>query len=515
MCDFFVKKDPSKSLAEQDKIKEGLLLYPRKAYKSTLSIVDCVQWIICFPNIRILVLTGLDSLATAFVDELNEYFCIQDEEKPSLFQALFPEFCIRPKNRYVGEFHCPARTKYSKDPTVAASSIESNNSGWAVDLLKCDDVVTDENAENALRIAKVTKKYHMARKLVMSYGYRETIGTRYELEDLYGQMLQTYGIQELYGDIRKPEEFKYLSLPAWWKKGSLTYETPDLNELPNEDEVEILFPENLSYRFLCREWKNDKHTFASQQLNDPIGASDVIFRREEMVAATLPYQQLPSDGRTYIAWDLAYSAKKGRDWCVGAVGRYDSAGRLWILECIRGRYKPHELPFVIVKAIKDWSPEQTGIEHTVGVQWLMPEMDRYARQMGVELKVNYFELETKTGATEERVKNLETLLNDKRLIFSANISCLDRLYFEFERWTPKIVTGGTAFTGHDDIIKAISWLQKFRPQSGMPQDQEGVNTAMRRQIERDLSDRVYGMGIFAPAVPAYQEPVDPYTGLPC
>src|SRR5258708_44814 len=155
----FVQKDPSKSIPQQDRIKERLLLYPRGSYKSTLNICDCVQWIICFPDIRILVLTGADDLATAFVDELKDYFVLDGE--PTIFQELFPELCIEAKQKgNQGEFWAPvgptARMRKTKEPTVFASSIMANNSGWHVDVMKPDDVVTDRNSETISELTKIT-----------------------------------------------------------------------------------------------------------------------------------------------------------------------------------------------------------------------------------------------------------------------------------------------------------------------------------------------------------------------
>src|SRR5437660_2231467 len=63
VCDFFIQKDETISIGEQSWIKERLLLYPRGGFKSTIDVCDAVQWILNFPNIRILFLTATDDLA--------------------------------------------------------------------------------------------------------------------------------------------------------------------------------------------------------------------------------------------------------------------------------------------------------------------------------------------------------------------------------------------------------------------------------------------------------------------
>jgi hypothetical protein len=98
VCDHFVQKDPDKEWDKQDTVKKRLLLYPRGSLKSTLNFIDTMQWILCFPDIVIIILTAADDLATDFVEELKNYFLAEKDDdtgawiRSTLFQALFPEF---------------------------------------------------------------------------------------------------------------------------------------------------------------------------------------------------------------------------------------------------------------------------------------------------------------------------------------------------------------------------------------------------------------------------------------
>ena len=58
VCQFFVQKDPSianfREFAEADTDQHDRLLWlPRGGFKSSLNIVDCVQYIVCWPDIRL------------------------------------------------------------------------------------------------------------------------------------------------------------------------------------------------------------------------------------------------------------------------------------------------------------------------------------------------------------------------------------------------------------------------------------------------------------------------------
>lgn len=519
ICDFFVQKDPDKTVAEQEEIKERLLLYPRGSLKSTLNIIDTVQWVICFPDIVIIILTAADELATDFVDELKSYFICETDDKgqwsnPTLFQALFPEFLVSTKAKdkgVLGRFTTPARRRYQKEPTVLATSIGANNSGKHCHVLKLDDAISDANSETAGEQRKLTRKIAMVGNLLMAYGYLDMVGTRYGLDDAYGKKLQTHGVTKLYGGITVPNQFKYLCYPAWWVKGT-DYRLPDKAQVFDPDCLELLFPEVLTYKHLLKKYRDNIETFCSQQLNDPVGADAVIFLREDLINATVSPTVLPREGRYFIAWDWAYGTKRKNDYTVGAVGLFDDQQRIWIVDVIRGKYKAHELPYVIVKAIKDYRPVAVGIEGSLGAEFLRESVNRegYAQQVDTSI-IDYFPVSRSGDAKLERVKSLEPFIASGKLKFSTGIDCLEALYHEFERFTGD-------HTSHDDIPDAIAYLLRFLPRTVPVNNHEAQAELVRDLMEKDMHDRVYRQGVYAPVEPELPEPAyqhfDPLTGLP-
>lgn len=486
VTDFFVQKNPDKTIAEQNRIKERLLLYPRGSYKSTLNVCDCVQWIINFPDIRILVLTGADDLAVAFVDELKNYFTFDGE--PSMFQELFPELCISTKERgNQGEFWAPmgpsARMRTTKEPTVFASSILSNNSGWHVDVMKCDDVVTDKNSETITELAKITRKFKMVRKLLMPYGYRDTIGTPYSIFDCYADHREQADNYEKKSGIQK---LKYLRMPAWWLKGSTIFQTPTVEQSDNEGNLELLFPEALTYSFLRYEQHTDEKSFNSQYLCNPLEASQVVFTLEDLRDHTITHHQLPKYPKYYVAWDFAYSAKKGRDYTVGAVGAVDEQGRLFVVEIVRKRFQPSELAFQVANICAKYRPEITGIENSNGANFLESDIQRWAVQLGIAPAIEWFPVAKQQEAKELRVKGLQALMADGRLWFSTEINCIDALYKEFVQF------GGPHH--HDDIPDAIAHLQRYLPQGVHKTPEAKYREAIHDLKAKELRDLVYGLG---------------------
>jgi hypothetical protein len=191
--EFFVQKDPTfttfEKFADQyTDLKDRMLLVPRGGFKSSLNMADCVQWIISFPAITILILTGVYQLAGDFVGEVRSHFTFEETGtdaktgKPaygprklmdketgawttSKFQVLFPEHCILPGTGTQHEFQTPAVAD-DKEPTVRAASIEQALVGMHFGVLKLDDVVTNENSQTVDRLQKINKQISIDRAMV-------------------------------------------------------------------------------------------------------------------------------------------------------------------------------------------------------------------------------------------------------------------------------------------------------------------------------------------------------------
>jgi hypothetical protein len=97
-----------------------------------MNMADSVQWALCFPEVTILVLSGVLALANKFVGEIKGHFTLEEGERrngqgictslgrnrPSqnnlddgtafVFQALFAEHCIPNDDGKASEFQTPA-----------------------------------------------------------------------------------------------------------------------------------------------------------------------------------------------------------------------------------------------------------------------------------------------------------------------------------------------------------------------------------------------------------------------
>jgi phage terminase large subunit-like protein len=513
---FFLLKDPSKSFkefAEADKgLHDRLLFLPRGGFKSTADIVDCIQYLITWPSIRISIMTGTIPLAEEFTGIIKGHFTLDGIEdakekkqwdgpyepglpkvfdsdhelagKLRLIQILFPEHC-HAKPGEQPEWTTPARK--SKDiagPTIRAISLGKNSTGTHCDALKVDDGTNSENTQNKDRIAGVNREIAMARKLCEPYGYKDRIGTPYHQDD---NLTATVKDEEKRARNGLPAMVKVLAHPAGIVKPEFEDRTPDLLE---SHMIDLWFPERLTLSVLKTEYAEanktgDTATYYSQFFLDLNKSFETKFRRELMVARTV--DTLPQQGLTFEAWDLAYSEQKGAKYTVGIAGLFTAQG-IYIIDMVRGRFGEYELPGVMASFAHKWKPRRVAVEDSMGARWLSAEIRREMERFRIHIPFEFVSLGkgSKANSKEVKAKPACRLLGDGRLYFWKAMAGLEELYNELEAF-PK----GT-FT---DIVCSLSLLVNHFQSFAETQPMLPVNVTDR--VERLRRDLIYGLGPFA------------------
>lgn len=480
VCDFFVHKNFDGAYHEgytlievhhhidrQDKTHERILLYPRGSYKSTIDGVDIVQWLLNVPDIRILILTGEVSLGDAFLLEIKRYFFQAKDAPLTDFQKIFPEYILRGEvGTNSSPFVSPARQHDQVSPSVWQNSVTASLSGWHCDLIKGDDVVTDRNSSAMQTRANINMKYDATFYLLDEWGYAESVGTRYAVDDWYGERLR----------MKEDEApIKVLCRPAWKPKPS--FELVPLKEL-RESMVDLLFPEKLTFASLRKKLLKNEALFRSQQLNEPsmggMAPFDPVVLREHVIEQ----HELPADGEIFIAWDWATHTGAKSDFSAGAIGKIIE-DKLYVLEIIHGRWSPSDLAYQIVNSARRFNPRVMFVEDSTGAEFLKAEIRRTAYKLRYELPSMSWRMERGLGAKENRIQSLQAMLNSDRLYF-VNGPWLDDAFLMFERW----VGGATNRGRKDDIPDAVSMLQYFLPKPKKPDEPQVVKDP--EQLMREL-----------------------------
>ena len=541
VCDQFVQKkfdgtyhdgytlgDEHKAINRQERYdeygnptKEMLLLDPRGFYKTTLDGIDCVQWLLNCPDIRIMILTAEYSLAVSFMLEIKGYFYQAEDSDPTDFHLLFPEYVVTGVD---GTSERPlvssARMRHDqRGASLWVKSIDSNLSGWHCDIKKGDDITTDENANTKETRKKLKKKYDGTRNLLDEHGFMDSIGTRYFPDDWYGLRLEKKSDSN--PPTRDSNPLKYFKRECWdVKKG---FENVALNDL-TEEMVKLNFPEKATFASLKEKLNDDEEQFRCQQLNEPAAEEkEVGFKVtfEEAILRKHLYQMsaAPQNGDVFVTWDWAWTANKYSDFSVGVAARVykdEATGRyaLCILQVVYGRWKPSELALQIVLFNKRWTPKKTLIEKTVNAEFLEEKLKLEAMRYQTSLDIYWKPPSLQADAKRNRIKGLEILLND------------DLLWFVMGPWIDETFRQLVIYTGEkknrgrkDDIPDAMSYLQFFLPALAAFKESDELRVMMEEErVQREkraLHEQIFGVDnrfVPPPSAPEPEE-IDPKRAL--
>ena len=427
ICDFFVQKNPARSFINQSEQKQRLVLDPRGHFKTTIAICDNIQWMLNFPDIRILNMSGTRELVTRIVQETKSHF--QFNEK---FRSLFPEFCPTGKVDDFGHhdsFTVPCRNNWKlREPTLSISTVESVKAGSHYDVGKFDDLVHEKNVGNKEQIAKTKQAFHYTTPLIDPGGYREVTGTCYDHSDLYSDMRES------------PDWLHHIR--ACWKE-----RPAEKGQQPTYD---LLFPERFTLRTLKAIQKENPALFSCQYLNQPMMGGTQRFSEALLNSLFIPRHEFPKESRLYITWDFAFSQKTQADYSVGAVGMFDPQGVLYILDIVRGRFLPDQLGNAVVLTACKYHPTALGIENAGGSILLEPAIKYGFKRMNQHVRIDW--LKVPRANKVERIMALHPRMTSGRLKILDTIPYKKELVQEFTR---------LGRFGHDDIPDAISLLEQY------------------------------------------------------
>jgi len=477
-----VKKDNTKPIEAQDTIKERIHLDPRGCFKTTFSVIDSVQWIINFPDVRICKVTATKPLAQAIVGEIAGHFTLDAGQEPSDFLLLFPEFAIPPRSARVGGFICPCRTQQWREDTVMAFSVETSFSGYHFDIFDPDDVVNTQNSKNDFGIARVKQNYYTDRKTLMPWGYVNYKGTRYAPSDLAGDLLIK----------AKPSRTKTLIRSALKLRSG---ERLHPGEFPPEEDIELLFPELLDYDYLKSEFDSDYASFMSQYMNDSHGGREVVFSPELVDSATLVTEQLPYIGERYVSWRLPCPARDMRR--AGGVMGVINGNRMFIMDAATMSGAPSLIAEQMITTVKRFGVHRVDIEMTPGWEAFAPVIDNASLVENWPVTVNWLEPDRDPAARDIRIRTTEPLLKAKRLVIDESIRNLREVRNQLFNY------GSISST---ELVDTLSRVTAHLPASIIYKESLAEQRAWEELRERDLHDRVYGLGIYARQMEMVAEP---------
>jgi hypothetical protein len=519
----YYMRDPARENTVND-ARTMILLDPRGFFKTFTNILDTVQWIINCPDVRILIMSGTYKLTLQFLSLAKGKFHLPPGMKPGKFHLLFPEYVNREADGDSKEpLVLPNRSFDSPDPTLGIMSIGSSLSGFHCDILKFDDIVTDENCNTDETRQSLLDKADGAVNLLMPWGWHDIIGTRYFPDDYYGQTLRSFK--------ENPEDFnlKFFTRAAWVVKPEFKHiEENSIFQL-TEEMVILTFPEHKPFKALRKDLIKNERSFRCQQLNQPVWGDEktISFDRvmlEGQASKTLS-EVLATPGTVYGAIDLARENKQFSDFTALAVGKVYQEGFIpglmmspeqgvfqpneegkyvmVILDVQFGKWSQHEIATRVASMHDKWRPKQWYGEDTGGLILLKEKIvDTSKTTYGHWPYIRWEEPENSEGAKRNRIKGFESLLRSKRCFFllSPAVSWSE-VFEQLEKYK------GQKSTRYfkDDVPDVLAQLSRFVPsmiqaskkelEEQARQKEEEYKEYLRREMKRQIfGDDMGGFG---------------------
>jgi len=453
MCDFFVHKDPAKPWQNQDHIKNRLLLEPRGHFKTTIDLCDIIQWMLAFPDVTIVLFSGTQDLTARMVNEVKQHFLMNGD-----FRAMYPQWVPQKALSSFGEkgeFILPCRKMIRREPSLSITTLKSTRAGSHYDVEKFDDVVTEQNSNNKENNAETKRQWSATLPLLNPGGYRDVIGTLYSHDCFYAPIIER---DQREANVAERTGWKVLIKSALKREPNLPLFRPeavlfpdrfcvDLNRHPKKQNLEQI-------------WRDDPELFASQYMNDPSSLASDQFSMTRLKQHEIDRRDIPATVNLFMTWDLAYSTTDHSDYSVGVLGGWSPTGALFVVDVVRGRFRPAEIIEAIIQFYRKWPICRVGIEQDAASRILLPGLEIRQRALGVHIPIDLIAVKLNGLAPEQQIMALGPLLESDKLWFSQSSDHIDEMFREFSRF-PKYA--------NDDICRAVSLLMFYRQHGYRPE----------------------------------------------
>jgi len=518
-------RGPGFPFAELDTVHRKLVLWPRGLGKTSAIRVLMVGLLITYNNLRICFLTGGSELAKSQLLAVKKFF----ESPTKRFEELFPEFCLKStfnrkthawEDRHLPmgtsqRFSTPARnTTVYAEPNFMISTPKSVKSGAHFDILIIDDLVNDQNYQNASALEKSYQQYLDTVPLLEPSGFILMTGTVYSHGDCYAR------IQEQ--EIEHSLGVWSFSIRDCWSQGTCTvcgksaiFHEWSTNAVQPPGIVACgcscpgfvgdgvrgcLFPltkkkdgtpfgHTLDY-LNQRRAELGPRKFANQYECRITAEEEQTFTEALLGSCTLHHEhQLPpyAAAKVYVCGDLAYSTSPERDESViFAFSVYQGAIYVW--GCWFGRWSAFDRVNNILEILARVRPQTAFFEKNLNSDSLDLNLLAYAPQHNLaKLPLTWTPLSNKPDAKQIRIGDIEAAMRGKRLYLFAQMPGYNRLCEQLLKFPN---------AGHDDFADALSqcltaetgWQRESLPVQSTSNWLKRLNEAALPEVGPDEND---------------------------
>lgn len=407
--------------------RNTLILYPRGHLKtSVITLAHTIQWIINYPNVRILISTATGDQAKQMLLEIKGHFQFNPK-----FRQLFPDYCpIAKKAADFGsqeEFSIPNRTRHPKEPTVSTCSVGKVIAGSHYEVIKNSDLVDKENVRTPGEIANVIAHFGYLNPLLERSeipphnGWIDVEGTRYDFGDLYGRLIDS----GTYRTLIRPRVDEDTVWPA-------RFPVTELQRI--EKEV-------------------GPYIYSCQYRNQPIPPEGGLCDPKEIVFVprSVIHRLIPTL-RLHCTIDLhgLEPTRNNNDFTALTVHGFDRDGRMFVVDIRHGRFTPHQVIWHVFN-IHGMYPQiiDFKIEKDAHARVLLPFLQREASKRQRFPTMIPIRRDTHI-AKQQRIKGLQSWFKAGIIRFADDLVCKTALVLEIMQFPSQ--SSGV----HDDILDTLA-----------------------------------------------------------
>jgi predicted phage terminase large subunit-like protein len=316
------------------------------------------------------------------------------------------------------------RKTTAKEPTWSAwGLVDSMPTGGHWTNKTYDDLVDLINISTEDQINKVKQAFRMSDNLGDEGAVDDVIGTRYTLNDIYGDLLEA-------GD------YKVFTFPA----------EVDSKGNPKRGGIPVL----MSAERLNKKYKaQGEYIYSSQMLQNPVAESQQGFK-PEWIRKSPNY---PSPLNKYIIVDPAGSKNKRTDYSVFVVIGTDAHRNYWLVDMVRDKLNLKERWITLKQLEAKHKPLGIGYEK-YGMQ---SDTEYFDLQMADEGLYFYITELSGTASKVDRIKRLVPIFEERKFCLppalnftNKNGDTIDLVNVFLEEEFTKF-----PFSKHDDILDAM------------------------------------------------------------
>lgn len=429
----YINGKPDKKLSDQfDPNRNKLLvMMPRGTFKSSIVTIGfTLQYLLNDPNARILIDSETYGKAKNFLAEIKGH--LEGNKKfRSVFKhihGMYPDdnkkdSSVRWTDAAV-DLSC--RTRKLKEPSISCSGIDRSINGMHFDLIIEDDLHSEKNVTNKDQIQQVIDHRRLANSLLDPGMPKITIGTRWDFQDAYNDVL-----------TRQRSSYNIIIRKAI------------------EDDGSLLFPERLTPEFL-EEQKRDQgsYIFSCQYMNNPVDDDTATFKHSYF--NYVHWEDVKDKPiNWFIAVDPSFEGQYS-DYAAFVLAGVDYEQNLYVRQVHRAKMNYSDIITLMFDWYHRYTPRRMALETIATQKNIQYMLNTEQKSRGVWLPLK--EIKTRSNTKEERIRSLAPYYEFGRVFHVKECKQLDDLEYELTHF-PK--------GENDDVIDALSTILEIAtPPSG-------------------------------------------------